>query len=378
MMRPVILILSLQLIENNNLYFNTIMIKNIDFHPSISALSIGLVHFLFSFFVLSFSIWLILALWVHKPVGRSLTLVLIAVWVSFALSILGIYFTSFFFTPMIDIAIFLTGVLLSLLWYFHIQPQQDRAWSPEVSKLLTYSKYKNTITLNNVRNFKWHTDKTYEVCWETRVFNLDHITGVNIITSYWMGPQIAHTLVSFNFSDQRPIVFSIEIRKQIHEGFSAIGGFFRQFELSLIASDEKDILYTRSNIRKEKVYFFPIRMQKHQMQHLFQEYLTTADELKASPRWYNTLTSNCTTIVFDMVQAVNPHQLPKDYRILLSGYLPNYLYDSGVLDHQWNIEEWYEHAYINPRTKNFTYLEDQSSEQFSYLIRLGLPQAISS
>ncbi|MCF8998634.1 DUF4105 domain-containing protein [Acinetobacter nectaris] len=354
------------------------MIKKENLFSTLSALSLGLIHFLFSLTVCIFGIWLIFALWIHKPLGRLFTPCIIAVWIIFSLSIIGIYFSELFFSRKVDIAIFLIGVLLSLLWYFNITPQQNRQWAPEVSRLLSYSQHGNLVTLNNVRNFKWHQDKSYEIHWETRTFDLSQITGVNIITSYWMGPQIAHTLVSFNFEKQRPIVFSIEIRKQANENFSAIGGFFRQFELSLVASDEKDILYTRSNIRKEKVFFFPIRMQRQEMRNLFEEYLVTADHLKKSPQWYNTLTSNCTTIVFDMVQAVNPHELPKDYRILLSGYLPNYLYDTGALDRSWSIKEWYEHAYINPRTQDFSQFKDQSSEHFSRLIRQGLPQATSS
>ncbi|MCP5774965.1 DUF4105 domain-containing protein, partial [Klebsiella pneumoniae] len=92
--------------------------------------------------------------------------------------------------------------------------------------------------------------------------------------------------------------FSIEIRKEKNEEFSAIGGFFRKYELSLVASDEKDIVYTRSNVRGEQVYFFPVKMPQAQAKALFKEYLRQADELAQKPKWYNTLTSNCTTLVF--------------------------------------------------------------------------------
>src|SRR5690606_6604561 len=151
-------------------------------------------------------------------------------------------------------------------------------------------------------------------------FNLNQITGVNVITSYWMGPHIAHTLVSFNFADQKPLTFSIEIRKEKDEDFSAIGGFFRKFELSLVPADEADIIYTRSNIRGEQVYFFPVKMSRTEAKALFQEYLSKADDLATQPKWYNTLTSNCTTLVFDMVQAVSQKPLPTDYRLIASGY----------------------------------------------------------
>ena len=48
-----------------------------------------------------------------------------------------------------------------------------------------------------------------------------------------------------------------------------------------------------------------------------------------APRFYNTLTANCTNLVFDMVRAIHPG-VPIDARVLLAGYLPNYAYDLGA------------------------------------------------
>lgn len=186
-----------------------------------------------------------------------------------------------------------------------------------------------------------------------------------------MGPKIAHTLVSFDFANQKPLTFSIEIRKEKNEEFSAIGGFFRKYELSLVASDEKDIVYTRSNVRGEQVYFFPVKMPQAQAKALFKEYLRQADELAQKPKWYNTLTSNCTTLVFDMVQAISQQQLPSDYRLLASGYLPNYLYDLKVLEQSWDMHTWYQRAHVNPRVERTANL---SSQDYSRLIRQGLPK----
>ncbi|KAF1024228.1 MAG: hypothetical protein GAK29_02739 [Acinetobacter bereziniae] len=230
-------------------------------------LGMGLLHSLFSLFVVMTSIWFCLAIWIQQPLGQIFSYLIIIVWVFFALSILGFYFTKNVFTRKIDSLIYLVAFLLSLVWYFNIPAKQDREWSPEVSRIFSYEKQGQLVTIHNVRNFDWHTTDQYDEQWETRTYNLDDITGVNIITSYWMGPQIAHTLVSFNFSNQRPLVFSIEIRKEKNESFSAIGSFFRQFELSLIAADEKDIVYTRSNIRGEQVYFSLSNYQRLKAKH---------------------------------------------------------------------------------------------------------------
>ncbi|EPF80354.1 Lnb N-terminal periplasmic domain-containing protein [Acinetobacter rudis] len=353
---------------------------NIGFRQFIQALVMFLVHAGFALGVLLSSIWLCLALWIQLPGGKWTSIILISLWALFALSILGIYVSQHVFSRQKDRVIYLLVFALSLLWYFNIPAKQDRDWDPEVSRIFNYQKQGSLVTINNVRNFAWKSDGRYDERWESRKYDLDQLTGVNVITSYWMGPQIAHTLVSFDFANQRPLVFSIEIRKERQESFSAIGGFFRQFELSLIAADEEDIVYTRSNIRHEQVYFFPVKMPKAAMQALFIEYLKKSDELAATPKWYNTVTSNCTTIIFDMAQAIEESLLPKDYRLLVSGYLPNYLYDIGVLDQRWDMAQWYQHAHINPRTADLNLQQDQTGLQYSKRIRQGLlqPQALEN
>lgn len=349
--------------------------QNIGSREFFLALGIGLLHSLFTLFVVLSSVWLCLALWIQQPLGSVFSRIVIVVWTIFALSLIGVYVSGHLFSRRTDIIIYCLAFACSLIWYFSIQAKQDREWDPEVAQQLYYEKQGDLVHLHNIRNFSWHTDGSYEIHWEDRKIDLNKITGINVITSYWMGPQIAHTLVSFDFSDQKHLVFSIEIRKEKGEEFSAVGGFFRKYELSLVASDEKDIVYTRSNVRHEQVYLFPIKMPADQRKALFIEYLHKADELRAEAKWYNTLTSNCTTLVFDMAQAINPQQLPKDYRLLASGYLPNYLYDLEVLNQNYSLKDWYRLAHINPRAEQFDQQMDQSSENFSKIIRLGIPTA---
>ena len=60
------------------------------------ALGKGLLHFIFSLFVILSSIWLCLALWVQEPVSWLVTRILIGSWIAFALSVLGIYVSQHF------------------------------------------------------------------------------------------------------------------------------------------------------------------------------------------------------------------------------------------------------------------------------------------
>lgn len=277
--------------------------------------------------------------------------------------------------------------LLGAGWFMSIEPKQNRDWQPDVSQRLTYERdvtNPQLITLHPVRNFDWHNNEDATEHWETRTIDMSKLSGVDVINSYWMGPLIAHTLVSFRFEDERPLSFSLEIRKEKGESFSAIGGFFKRFELSLIASEERDIIYTRSNARGEQVYLFPVsHLQHSEVKDLFESYLAAADALNDKPAWYNTLTSNCTNIIFYMARIISGERLPWDYRIWVSGWLPNYLYEINMLEanpennkQRWSMDKWYEQAHINPKVRSFDNQAADSttnSREFSTQIRQGIP-----
>lgn len=274
--------------------------------------------------------------------------------------------------------------VLGLSWFMSIEPLDNRNWQPEVSQRVTYERdatNPDLITFTNVRNFDWRTESKATERWETRTVDMSKLSGVDVTNSYWMGPLIAHTLVSFRFEDDRPLAFSFEIRKEIDESFSALAGFFRRYELSLIASEERDIIYTRSNTRGEQVYLFPIsHLQQREVKALFESYLSAADELNTKPAWYNTLTSNCTNIIFYMARIVSGDRLPWDYRIWVSGWLPNYLYNVGMLDanpektgQPWSMDTWYERTHINPKVRGFQNSSDIHNSDFSTQIRQGIP-----
>jgi hypothetical protein len=203
--------------------------------------------------------------------------------------------------------------------------------------------------------------------WETRRYDLNQLRSVDMTLSYWMGPAIAHTLVSFGFADGRYLTFSIEIRKERGESFSAIGGFFRKFETVLIAADERDILRVRTNVRGEDDYMYRVEMRPDDMRSLFLAYLDEAAQLRRRPSFYNTLSANCTTIVFDMARRI-VRTLPLDYRLLASGYLDEYLYEEGGLVKGYTLAQLHAAGRITERAK-----AADADPAFSQAIRRGMP-----
>lgn len=252
-------------------------------------------------------------------------------------------------------------------WWFLQKPSHNRQWADDVSHMLHAEVNGDLVVLNNVRNFEWRTETDYTPRWETREYNLSQLQTADLVLSYWMGPKIAHTLVSFGFADGQYLTFSLEIRKEKEEKFSAWKGFFRQYEAILVAADEADIVRTRSNARGEDVYLYRLNIAPEQLKALFLAYVEHANKLEKEPEFYNTLTSNCTTVVFDIAKQIAPN-LPMDYRLLLSGYFAEYAHEQGGLVEGFSYAELQEKGYIVPRAKAM-----QPGENFSEVIRRGVP-----
>ncbi|NMG64694.1 DUF4105 domain-containing protein [Azoarcus indigens] len=254
-----------------------------------------------------------------------------------------------------------------LAWWNSLQPSNDRDWSDDVARLTTGRSEGSQLHLRNVRNFDWHSDEDYTIAWENRDYDLDGLRSVDMLTSYWGMPAIAHVLVSFGFDDGRFLTFTVEIRKERGEAYSEIGGFFKQFELSILATDERDAIRVRSNIRGEDVYLYRVAMPQSTMRALLLSYVEQANALARRPRFYNTVTANCTTIVFDMMRKI-VGGLPLDHRLLLTGYLPGYVRDVGGLQPGHTLEELRSRGRITDRA-----LRAGDSKDFSTRIRLGVP-----
>ena len=126
----------------------------------------------------------------------------------------------------LEAALFAFAALVLALWWHTITPSHDRDWAPDVARLLHATRDGDIVTLENVRNFEWRTRQDFDARWETRQYDLSELESADLIVSYWMGPTIAHTLVSFGFTDGRHLVFSVEVRRTRGQSFSAIGGFF--------------------------------------------------------------------------------------------------------------------------------------------------------
>ena len=263
------------------------------------------------------------------------------------------------------------AVLLTLAavvaWWLAIPPRNDRDWSPDVARLPHAIITGNRVTIENVRNFDYRTETDYTERWETRTVDLDRLRGVDMFLSFWGPTLIAHTIASWEFDDGPPLAISIETRKERGESYSALRGFFRQYELYYVVADERDVIRLRTNYRGERVYLYRIRMRPEQARALLLEYLKEVNRLAERPRWYNALTHNCTTTIRHHVQQVAASR-PWDWRILANGRLDELGYERRQIDTSLPFAELKARSDITEKAK-----AADSAGDFSTRIREGLP-----
>lgn len=304
-------------------------------------------------------LWAFGALWFDFPheMGRK--------WAAFAFALLFIL-VPVFLRPRWRAKLVIAIIIGALaVWWLNIQPRQFRDWKPEVA-LLPYAEIDGDIvTIHNVRKFDYRTATDFTPSYEVRRFDLNKLRGIDMFVTYWGSPYMAHPIMSFDFGSDGRVCFSIETRPEKGEGYSALGGLYRQFELTYVVAEERDVIRLRTNYRKgEDVYLY--RLKAKFLKESFMEYVRTVNELHATPRWYNAITNNCTTAIRHQ-RAAN-ERAPWDWRMLVNGLGDQLLYERKGIDTSLPFAELKRLSHINEKAK-----AADKDPDFSAKIRVGIP-----
>ena len=305
--------------------------------------------------------WATLALWLDGPQSRTLAGMLVVGLV------LVIVLSLALIRPLLrGLAISVLPIVAVALWWSSIPPSNSRDWTPDVARTARATFDGSHVTIQNVRNFNYRSENDYDQRWETRTYDLDRIQGLDLFISFWGPTEIAHTIVSWDFDDGQHLAISIETRKEKGESYSALRGFFRQYELYYVVADERDLVGLRTNYRGEQVYLYRIRVPPAQARALLVDYLDEVNSLADHPEWYNALTQNCTTTIRGHTQHIGAAG-SFDWRMLVNGHLDELLYERGQIDTSLPFAEIKLRSDITDKAK-----AADDSPDFSAKIRQGL------
>ena len=319
-------------------------------------------RFVLFLLALGFGAWSAAALWFAGPGSAALRGALAA---AVLLAALG---CALLVQPKVRAALALAALAgLVFAWWGSLAASNSRDWQVDVAREPTAEIEGDLVTVRNVRNFHYRSETDFDERWEERRLDLAKLDGLDIFFSHWGSPLIAHTIMSWSFSDGQHLAVSIETRKEKTEEYSAVAGFFRRYELIYVAADERDVVKLRTNFRGEDVYLYRLRPTRERARAFLLDYLEAMNDLAQHPGWYNALTTNCTTTIRQRVMHAGGN-LPLSWKLLANGYLPELLYQRGTLDTSLPFPELEAASRINERARAAGDRDD-----FSAAIRAGLP-----
>jgi hypothetical protein len=222
---------------------------------------------------------------------------------------------------------------LVLVWYLRLKPSNAHEWETEYERAPVATRDGSLVHVANIRDFRYRDRADPIPAWYDATYDIDALTGVDLICSYWTGPSIAHVFLSFGFADGRHLAVSVETRRRKGQGFSAIAGFFRRYQLIFVVADERDLIGVRTDIRRERVYLYRLRTTPEERKRLFGGYMDRATALAEQPEFYNTITNNCTSNIVRIIDRGLPRgkRLGLSWRLLFSGFADAFAYDVGRL-----------------------------------------------
>ena len=254
-----------------------------------------------------------------------------------------------------------------LAWWLSLAPSNDRDWQPDVARTPTAEREGGVVTLRDVRHFDYRSETDFAERWETRRYDLDRVEGLDLFVSFWGPTLYAHTILSWQFADAPPLAASIETRKEKGEAYSAVRGFFRQYELVYVLADESDVVRLRTGYRGERVLLYRLATPPQAARALLEQYLAEANALARRPAWYNAFTQNCTTGIWRNVRAIAP-DTRFDWRLVANGRLDELLYERGTLDTRLPLAELRARSDVTAQARRCG-----EGADFSSCIREGLP-----
>ena len=266
----------------------------------------------------------------------------------------------------------LVGILgafvVVLVTWLAIPPSNEGDWQPDVKTLAFADIQGDRVIVHNVRNAEYRTETDYTVRLEDRALDLSKLRSLDFFLITWGSPLIAHTIMSWGFEGDQYLAISIETRKKNGQQYSALRGFFRQYELVFVVADERDVVRLRTNFRGEDVHVYRLDASPALARMLLLRYFEEINQLRTRPQWYNALTDNCTTAIQRLARS-DARRSWWSWKLFLNGYLDELAYDIGAIDRSLPFPVLKAKSYINERAK-----AANDDPRFSILIREGLPR----
>ncbi len=205
-------------------------------------------------------------------------------------------------------------------------PLQQRNWYPYLAHTPDLTVTADRFEVSPVSDWSYDSGGPTDETYINAGYEISDLREVWFMLEPQPGSQLAaHTLLLFEFTDDRILGLTIEARREQGEEYDALAGVFNAFELSYIWATARDLLVRRAVMLGHEVFVYPVSITDAQKQALLRKLLERSEALETTPRYYNTITSNCTN---ELAKAAGFHWAPA---YIFTGRSDEYLYRRGIL-----------------------------------------------
>lgn len=217
-------------------------------------------------------------------------------------------------------------------------PRLDRDWDDDVAVLADVSIAGDAtqFTIRNARAWRYSPAGAVKRDRFTATYRFADLTGM----AFYEQPLdrsglIAHTFVVFEFGGDyaEPLLgVSVETRRERGETYSLLKGALRGFELTYTWATGADLVARRVKYLGYHLRKYPVQQAVADQRRYLERFLRDTIALATAPRWYHTITSNCTNVIIGAANDVEPGFVPFDISFILTGLAAPYLVERGILD----------------------------------------------
>lgn len=240
-----------------------------------------------------------------------------------------------------SLASFAVAFAVLLVAWLSIPACKNLTWEPWYARQSRGDIEGDTLTIRELRNFRWSSRSDFTGGWETRTFDLTEVKALDFVTSSWGQAGVVHTLACFWFGGSDYLALSVETRLERGEDQNPIKGLFKQYELIYLFADERDVLALRTNVRLEETRIFPTTLDPGQVRRVLEGAVREANALGDRPRFYNTVWRNCTTGFLPILEG--EHALGFDLSKILNAGFDKFGIEQGLIDTDLDVLRAREH-----------------------------------
>ncbi len=218
------------------------------------------------------------------------------------------------------------------------EPSLQRTWDEDVRVLSGVENLpEGTIRLTNVRDWRYTREFVESKMYFPQEYDPTEIRALWLYEQeLGFGGRIAHTFLVFEFPESygevRWLGLSVETRREVGESYSLIGGVLKAFEVTHVWATEEDLVTRRVELLDYPLTRYRVTVPTEYLARIFRQFADETAALATTPRWYNTLTTNCTSSLVSYVNEVRADAIPWDFSLVFTGRADTYLAELGYLD----------------------------------------------